>query len=178
MERDPRMHHPHRCARSRRPQQVAEPTQRVKRCADHRPCQPAELCAAARRGRAAPGGGETTYLAGAPELLLLSQALQVARQLHAPDRHAVGQRPGMVSARDRRAGREPQARGQDAAARYRALRAGALAAIGSDDGGAQRRRVLSRLRLGDTASRLPETGGHPRAAHQHNGQDDDYGGYQ
>ena len=73
------MHHPHRCARSRRPQQVAEPTQRVKRCADHRPCQPAELCAAARRGRAAPGVGETTYLAGAPELLLLSQALQGAR---------------------------------------------------------------------------------------------------
>lgn len=94
MERDPRMHHPHRCARSRRPQQVAEPTQSVKRCADHRRCQPAELCAAARRGRAVPGVGETTYLADAPELLLLlSQALQAARQLHAPDTYAVGQRP-------------------------------------------------------------------------------------
>jgi hypothetical protein len=29
----------------------AEPTQNVKRCADHRPCQAAELCAAAHRGR-------------------------------------------------------------------------------------------------------------------------------
>ena len=52
------MHHPHRCARSRRPQQVAEPTQSVKRCADHRVCQPAELRAAAHRGRAVPGVGE------------------------------------------------------------------------------------------------------------------------
>ena len=79
VERDLRMHQPHRCARSRRPQQMAEPTQSVKRYADHRLCQPAELCAAAHRGRAAPGGGENTYLAGAPELLLLSQALQGAR---------------------------------------------------------------------------------------------------
>ncbi|HYB27809.1 MAG TPA: hypothetical protein VEF89_14415, partial [Solirubrobacteraceae bacterium] len=40
--------------------------------------------------------GVTTYSAGAPELLLLSQALQIGRQLHAPDSYAVGPRQGMV----------------------------------------------------------------------------------
>jgi hypothetical protein len=63
VERDLRMHHPHPRARRRRPQQVPEPTQNVKRCADHRPCQPAELCATAHRGRAVPEVGATTYLA-------------------------------------------------------------------------------------------------------------------
>lgn len=178
MERDLRMHHPHRCARSRRPQQVAEPTHGMKRCADHRLCQPAELCAALHRGRAPPGNGRTTYLAGAPELLLVSRSLQVARQRHGPDRRTVGQPPGMHPPDIGKPGANHMHVGRDAAERYRALRAGALAAIGSDDGGAQRRRVRSRLRLGDRASRFPATGGHPRTAHQHDGHDDDHGGYQ
>jgi hypothetical protein len=70
------MDHPHRCARSRRSQQVAEPAQSVKRCADHRLCQPAELRAAAHRGRATPGAGELRT-----RLARLSLALQVSSTL-------------------------------------------------------------------------------------------------
>ena len=73
---------------------------------------------------------------------------------------------------------QSQRSGSSSAAEKAASRAGALAAIGSEDRGAQRRRVLTRLCLGDRASKHPATASHPRVAHQHDGQDEDHGRYQ
>ena len=108
MERDLRRHHPHRRTRNRRPQQVAEPTQSVKRCADHG-C--GSLPSSARRRI---GAGPCRGWGELHTRLARRSYSSSRRRRRAPaprsDRYAVRQRPGIVSARHRPCRRQPGAR--------------------------------------------------------------------